>query len=119
MTKKVSASYHNYVKGTTEPIKQILSNYNIKVALKPHHTIGNLFPKPKDAVPKDQTHGAINFPPGSKNIKKAVLNKHPHKSVLAGTLFTFWPHHLLEIFKDLTYKHKLEKQTYFRSMGIC
>ena len=27
-----------YVKGTTEPIKRILSNYNIKVALKPHHS---------------------------------------------------------------------------------
>ena len=26
-----------YVKGTTEPIKRILSNYNIKVALKPYH----------------------------------------------------------------------------------
>ena len=48
-----------YVKGTTEPIKRILNNYNIKVALKPHHTIGNLFPKPKDPVPKDQTRGAI------------------------------------------------------------
>ena len=35
-----------YIKGTSEPIKQILSNYNIKVAQKPHQTIGNLFPKP-------------------------------------------------------------------------
>ena len=75
MTKKVSASYHNYVKGTTEPIKQILSNYNIKVALKPHHTIGNLFPKPKDAVPKDQTHGAINSIPCQVCDKRYQGNK--------------------------------------------
>ena len=43
-----------YVQGTTEPIKRVLSSYNVKVALKPHQTIGNLFPKPKDPVPKDQ-----------------------------------------------------------------
>ena len=35
-----------YIKGTSEPIKRILSNHNIKVAQKPHQTIGNLFPKP-------------------------------------------------------------------------
>ena len=48
-----------YIKGTTEPIKRVLSNYNIKVAQKPHQTIGNLFPKAKDPVPKDQNRGAI------------------------------------------------------------
>ena len=48
-----------YIKGTTEPIKRALSNYNIKVAQKPHQTIGNLFPKAKDPVPKDQNRGAI------------------------------------------------------------
>ena len=31
----------------------------VKVAQKSHQTIGNLFPKPKDPVPKDQTRGAI------------------------------------------------------------
>ena len=41
-----------YVQGTTEPIKRVLNNYYIKVALKPHQTIGNLFPKPEDSVPK-------------------------------------------------------------------
>jgi len=79
-----------YVKGTTEPIKRILSNYNIKVALKPHHTIGNLFPKPKNPILKDQTRAQFiqfpvkvvtkatsgkrneNFPPGSENIKKRL-----------------------------------------------
>ena len=49
-----------YVQGTTEPIKRVLNNYNIKVALKPHQTrVGNLFPKPKDSVPKDQARGVI------------------------------------------------------------
>ena len=48
-----------YVKGTRDPIKRVLSNYNIKDALKSHQTIGSLFPKPKDPVSKDQTRGAI------------------------------------------------------------
>ena len=91
----------SYVKGTTEPIKRILSNYNIKVALKPHHTIGDLFPKPKDPVPKDQTRGAIysipckvcdksyigetkrKFSTRLKEHQKAVENKHSHKSAFA------------------------------------
>ena len=90
-----------YVKGTTEPIKRILSNYNIKVALKPHHTIGNIFPKPKDPVRKDQTRGAIysipcevcdksyigetkqKFSTRLKEHQKEVEKKHSHKSALA------------------------------------
>jgi len=58
----IQVSYSNLevrCKSTTEPIKRVLSNYNIKVSQKPHQTIGNLFPKPKDPVPKDQTRGAI------------------------------------------------------------
>ena len=47
-----------YIKGTTEPIKRILSNCGIKVALEPYQTIASLFPKPKDPVPKYQTRGA-------------------------------------------------------------
>ena len=43
-----------------------------------------------------------------KEQKKAVVTKHSHKSALVGTLFTFWPHDLLGIFKNLMYKHKLE-----------
>jgi len=79
-----------YVKSITEPIKRILSNYNIKVALQPHHTISNLFPKPKDPVQKIRLVAQFvqfpvkvvtkatsekqneNFPPGSKNIKKRL-----------------------------------------------
>ena len=90
-----------YIKGTSEPIKRILSNYNIKVAQKPHQTIGNLFPKPKDPVPKDQTRGAIysipckdcdksyigetkrKFSTRLKEHQKAVEHKHSQKSALA------------------------------------
>ena len=90
-----------YIKGTSEPIKRILSNYNIKVAQKPHQTIGNLFPKPKDPVPKDQTRGAIysipckdcdksyigetkrKFSTRLKEHQKAVEHKHSKKSALA------------------------------------
>ena len=76
-----------------------LSNYNIKVAQKPHQTIGNLFPKPKDPVPKDQTRGAIysckdcdksyigetkrKFSTRLKEHQKAVEHKHSQKSALA------------------------------------
>ena len=48
-----------YIEGTTEPIKRILEHFGIKVALKPHQTIGNLFPKPKDPVPKAQIRAPI------------------------------------------------------------
>ena len=79
----------------------ILSNYNIKVAQKPHQTIGNLFPKPKDPVPKDQSRGTICSIPcknGDKSYigetkrkyctrlkehQKAVEHKHSQKSSLA------------------------------------
>ena len=33
-----------YIKGTTEPIKRVLSNYNIKVAQKPHQTSSRISP---------------------------------------------------------------------------
>ena len=91
-----------YIKGTSEPIKQILSNHDdIIVAPKPHQTIGNLFPKPKDPVPKDQTRGAIysipckdcdksyigetkrKFSTHLKEHQKAVEHKHSQKSALA------------------------------------
>jgi hypothetical protein len=39
-----------YIQGVTEPIKRILSNCNIKVALKPYLTLGHIFAKPKDPV---------------------------------------------------------------------
>ena len=78
-----------------------LKQLQYKVSLKPHHTIGNLFPKPKDPVSKDQTHDAIysipcqvcdkscigetkrKFSTWLKEHQKAVVNKHSRKSVLA------------------------------------
>ena len=48
-----------YVRGTSEPIKRILEQFGVKVAFKPHFTIGNLFPKPKDPVPKAQVRAPI------------------------------------------------------------
>ncbi|XP_068708190.1 uncharacterized protein [Montipora foliosa] len=90
-----------YVKGTTEPIKRVLNSYTTKVALKPHQTIGNIFPKPKDPVPKDQTRGVIysipckdcdklyigdtkqNFNTRLREHQKAVEQEHSKKSALA------------------------------------
>ena len=94
-----------YIKGTSEPIKRVLSNYNIKVAKKPHQTIGNLFLKPKDPVPKDQTRGGIysipckdcdksyigetkrKFSTRLKEHQKAVEHKHSQKSALTEPCF--------------------------------
>jgi len=67
-----------YIKGTTEPIKRVLSNYNIKVSQKPHQSIGNLFPKPKDPVPKDQTRGAIYSIP-CKDCDKSYIEETKRK----------------------------------------
>jgi hypothetical protein len=39
-----------YIRGVAEPIKRILSNCNINVALKPYLTLGHIFAKPKDPV---------------------------------------------------------------------
>ena len=48
-----------YVKGTSEPIKRILGKYNVKTALKPYKTLGQIFPKPKDKLKKERMKGAI------------------------------------------------------------
>ena len=89
-----------YIKGTTESIKRVLNNYNIKVALKPHQTIGSVFPKPKDPVSKDQARGIIysirckdcdklyiratkrKFNTRLREHQKAVKQEHPKKSAL-------------------------------------
>ena len=54
-----------YIQGVTKPIKRILSNCNIKVALKPYLTLGHIFAKPKDPVKTNQkTHAVYSIPCG-------------------------------------------------------
>ena len=54
-----------YIQGVAEPIKRILSNCNIKVALKPYLTLGHIFAKPKDLVKTNQkTHAVYSIPCG-------------------------------------------------------
>ena len=83
-----------YVQGTTAPIKRVLNNYNIKVALKPQQTIINLFPKPEDPSPKDQARGVIPFrakiatnstsgrPNGNAILDSENIKKQSNKNIL-------------------------------------
>jgi hypothetical protein len=48
-----------YIQDVTEPIKRILSNCNIKVALKPCLALGHIFAKPKDPVKTNQKTDAV------------------------------------------------------------
>ena len=84
-----------YIKGTSEPIKRILGSCGVKDALKPYQTIGSLFPKPKEPVPKDQTRTYEDydksyigetkreFASPLKEHQKAEEHKQPQKSALA------------------------------------
>ncbi len=79
-----------YIQGVTEPIKRILSNCNIKVALIPCLTLGHIFAKPKDPIPTNQkTHAVYSIPcndcekeylyiywPGFTQAKKSTVAKH-------------------------------------------
>jgi len=65
-----------------------------KVHTKPYQTIGNLFPKPKDPVPKDQTRGAIY----------SILYKDCDKSYIGETKRKFSTH-LKEHQKGVEHKH--------------
>ena len=51
-----------YIQGVTEAIKRILSNCNIKVALKPYLTLGHIFAKPKEPVKTN--HAVYSIPCG-------------------------------------------------------
>ena len=52
-----------YIQGIAEPIRRILNNCGIKVALKLFQTLGHIFTKPKDHVPTDQkTHAVYCIP---------------------------------------------------------
>ena len=91
----------SYIQGIAEPIRRVLNNCGIKVALKPFQTLGHIFAKPKDRVPTDQkTHAVYSVPCGDcekvylgqtkrqfctrlKEHQKAVSNFNSSKSALA------------------------------------
>ena len=84
-------------KSQNQSIKRILSNCNIKVALKPYLTLGHIFAKPKDPVKTNQkTHAVYSIPCGDcekeylgqfgtrlKEHQKAVSTLDKGKSALA------------------------------------
>ena len=67
-----------YIKGTSEPIKRILSNHDIKIAQKPHQTIGNF-------KPKDQYQKIILVAPSTRShvkIVTRVISEKPNANFL-------------------------------------
>ena len=90
-----------YIQGIAEPIRRVLNNCGIKVALKPFQTLGHIFAKPKDRVPTDRkTHAVYYIPCGDcekvylgqtkrqfctrlKEHQRAVCNFNSSKSALA------------------------------------
>ena len=48
-----------YIQGNAEPIRRVLNNCGIKVALKPFRTLGHIFAKPEDRVPTDRKTHAV------------------------------------------------------------
>ena len=90
-----------YIQGIAEPIRRVLNNCGIKVALKPFQTLGHISAKPKDRVPTDQkTHAVYSIPCGDcekvylgqtkrqfctrlKEHQRAVSNFNSSKSALA------------------------------------
>ena len=46
-----------YIRGVSESIRQILSNCDIRVSMKPHCTLRQIFVRPKDPIPMDQRSG--------------------------------------------------------------
>ena len=54
-----------YIQGIAEPIRRVLNNCGIKVALKPFRTLGHIFAKPKDLIRTAQkTHAVYAIPCG-------------------------------------------------------
>jgi hypothetical protein len=72
-----------YIQGVTKPIKRILSNCNIKVALKPYLTLGHISAKPKDPVKTNQkTHAVYSMPCG--DCEKEYLGQSNYASLVHG-----------------------------------
>ena len=68
-----------YIQGIAEPIRRVLNNCGIKVALKPFQILGHIFAKPKDRVPTDQkTHAVYSIPCGDcEKVPISGSNKTP------------------------------------------
>ena len=47
------------MQGVSEPISRILTQFGIRAALKPHHTLSLLFRKPKGAINYEQKRGMV------------------------------------------------------------
>ena len=48
-----------YVQGISEPIKRILAEVDIRVAMKPHFTLSSIFRKPKDPIDFEEKRGLV------------------------------------------------------------
>ena len=83
------------LQGTTEPIKQVLNNYNIRVAFKPHQTIDSdrLYIGETKREFNDQPHRT----PKSGQTKKTPRNLHSR------TLRTNWSRYLVLVVHNTTY----------------
>ena len=73
-----------YIQGVTEPIKRILSNCNIKVALKPYLTLGHIFAKPTGDCEKEYLgQSKRQFGTRLKEHQKSVSTLDKGKSALS------------------------------------
>ena len=76
-----------YIQGIAEPIRRVLNNCCIKVALKPFRTLGHIFAKHKDRVPTDRkTHAVYSTPCGGCEkvyiwVKQNVSFAHVSKNI--------------------------------------
>ena len=48
-----------YVQGVSEPIKKVLAQVDIEVALKPHRMLSSVFRKPKDRILESEKSGLV------------------------------------------------------------
>ena len=102
-----------YIQGVTEPIKRILSNCNIKVALKPYLTLGHIFAKPKDPVKTNQkTHAVYSIPWG--DCEKEYLGQ----SKLNASLVHQKAVSTLDKGKSALAEHALSSAESYRIVGI-
>jgi hypothetical protein len=81
-----------YIQGVTEQIKRILSNCNIKVALKPYLTLGHIFAKPKvpvKQITKSMLYILYHAVTARKNIFILFLNLYKSRYLLKIVCFCY------------------------------